>query len=172
MKDKSRPTRQKLQQATPAELVNAVMETVRHLYCKDVDDKTWMKNHYHFIRKWCVLWAATFVVKKGFVLPANRFKEILVKVLQEAKFKATAKITYPPAFLAKCVQSHFEHHWETYYAEAKAIGAQADAAIMGLGKLAETPDRTVENLAAVDRVLAAPKRKARAVVAEKQITLL
>src|SRR5690349_16632956 len=118
-----KPTRPKLKQATPAELVNSVMATTRHLFCKEMDNNTWMKVCYHFMRQRCIFWAANFMVSKGFTLPANRFQEILVEIIKEAKFNATGTINYVPGYVAKCVQSHFQKQWEKYYAESKSLMA-------------------------------------------------
>ena len=164
-------TRVKLKQATPAELVNSVMATTRHLFCPQMDDKTWMKTCYHFVRERCVLWAANFIVSKNFTLPANRLQAILVEIVKEAKFNATGRIAYVPGYLAKCVQSHFRIHWEEYYQESKSLVAQADAALLRLGKLPDAPDRTVENLAAVAAVLKGAKKKAKVDATPRQISL-
>jgi hypothetical protein len=166
-------TRPKLKQPTPTELVNSVMTAIRSLYCPSMDDQTWMKTNYRLTRDWCIFWAARFIAEKGFTLPADRFKAILLNVVSEAKREKTGAIAYLPAFLGKCVQSHFKIHWEEYYQEAKSVQNQAEAALLTLGKLPTPTDRTVENLAAAAKVLASARRKQKKKpAAETQFSLL
>jgi hypothetical protein len=66
----------------------------------------------------------------------------------------------------KCVQSHFEINWETYYREAKGVGNIALHAAATLGKM-ESQDKTVEALAMAHRVLTSKAKKPKAMADKK-----
>lgn len=154
-----KPVRGKLVQPTPKELVDSLMLTVREVFCPQMDQKEWFKDNYHFIRKWCVLWPASYIVGKGYTLPADRFKEILIGIVTEAKREARGPIDFVAAYLGKCVQSHFQKRWHLYYEEAKAVRVRSEHALLALGALPIQPDRTVEQLAQVNRALSSVNRK-------------
>ncbi len=97
---------------------------------------------------WCILEPAKFIVKKGFTLPGDRFKQILVGIITDSKRNCTGTITYLPAYLRKCVQSHFEIHWEEYQRESKRADLAAEAALFAL-KALPVADRSVETIAAL-----------------------
>jgi hypothetical protein len=160
----------KLNQPTPKELVDSVMQTIREQFCQGMDAKAWFKDNFHFLRKWCITQPAKFIVSKNFTLPADRFKQILTNVITEARREALGPIQFVPAYLGKCVQSHFDKHWEEYYQEAKAIQATADHALLALGKLPIRADHTVEDLAKIHQVLVSKSRK-RVVEKPEQPTL-
>lgn len=71
-----------------------------------------------------------------------------------------------PGYLMKCVQSHFEINWETYYSESKSVRNMALHAVATLGKI-QQEDKTVETLAMAQRVLCAKKEKNKKIADKK-----
>lgn len=140
-------------QIVPEELIGSLMSLVRGQFCGDMTAKEWAQ-HSHFVRRNVVLWPAHFVFNvKGFTLPGQRYEQILRGIFSEIKQMGhTDVVKFWPGYLMKCVQEHFEHHWEEYYAEAKSVRNMAMHTLATLGsKPAE--DKTVEALALAHRAL-------------------
>ena len=152
-----------------------LMGVIRRQFCPDMPDKIWYKAHYHWLRKRAVMWPASFMVGKGFTIPGARYKQILLDVLQEVKrYGNTRQVRAWQPYLITCIQSHFRHHWEDYYAEAKSVRASVENALMGIGRAtpASPAIDAVEAIAAAQRV-ASPGRKTRGKAAPaRQIKLL
>lgn len=57
---------------------------------------------------WVILWPAKWLDDRGVTIPADRYRAIFMSVFMDGlRFGDTANITYLPAWLAKCIQSHF-----------------------------------------------------------------
>ncbi len=130
---------------------------IRHQFCAALDDKTWYQDHYHFIRKNVVMWPAREIcANRGFTLPAERYEKIMVMILDEVEQNGHVdNVNYWPAYLMKCIQTHWRHHWEEYYAEAKAVRNLTERSLVALGSLGTREDQTVEAVAMAHRVLSA-----------------
>ena len=109
--------------------------------------------------QWVILWPARFMHGKGFTLTGDRYKQIFTEIILEAiRHGNTTKVGYPPAWLKTVMQSHWKTHWEEYYAQAKAVGTQAEHALMVLGRLQVRPEPDpVRQLAAAGALLARTK---------------
>lgn len=154
-------SRPKLEQKLPEAIVAGLLGIIRRQFEPELTDDEWFKGHQQFIRRNVVLWPARFLVGKGFTISGARYEQILREVLNEIKRHGqTGQVRYWPGYLMKCVQEHFRHHWEEYYAEAKSAGAQTEAALLALRALprAAGPD-TLSVLAATHRLLQGPKRR-------------
>jgi hypothetical protein len=149
-------------QEVPADLVNRLMAIVRGQFCGQMTGKEW-GQHSHFVRRNVILWPARFICnKKGFTLPGPRYEQIMRQIFFEIKANMTgAPIRYWPGYLMKCVQDHWNHHWEEYYNEAKAARNVAETTLIALGRLPTRTDPTVETLAGVHKVLTAKAKPAR-----------
>jgi hypothetical protein len=149
-------------QQTPEAMVERLLHRIRRQFCVDLGEKEWFQDHYHFIKRNVVMWPAREICfKHGFTLSSERYERVMLAILAEVEAKGDiAEVRYWPAYLMKCVQSHWEHHWEEYYAEAKSIRNATEAAMVALGSLRTPEDRTVEAVAMAHRVLTA-SRKAR-----------
>lgn len=66
-----------------------------------------------------------------------------------------------PGYLMKCVQDHWNHHWEDYYEEAKSTRNIAESALLTLGKLPPPTDLAVQTLAKAHSVLTQNIKKKR-----------
>jgi hypothetical protein len=109
---------------------------------------------------WVILWPARFMTGKGFTVTGDRYKQIFISIILEAvRYGNTSKVTYRPAWLKHVVQTHFRHHWEEYYAEAKSARAQADHALHVLGRLPRVNGGTdaVSEMSAAHALLARKK---------------
>lgn len=108
---------------------------------------------------WVILWPARFMSGKGFTIPGERYKQIFTAIILEAiRYGNTSKVSYRPAWLQHVVQSHFRHHWEEYYAEAKSARAQAEHALHVLGQFPRhAVPNPVDDLAVAAALLARQK---------------
>lgn len=85
---------------------------------------------------WVVLWPAEYINDRGVTLPPERYKEIFMGVMLLALQQGnTGNIIYRPAWLGKCVQSHFRIHLDEIYQEAKSARSLAEHALTLTGKL-------------------------------------
>jgi hypothetical protein len=108
--------------------------------------------------QWVVLWPAKWLDDKAVTLPPERYREILMEVFQDGlRFGDLERITYLPAWLAKVVQSHFRHHGDEIYDEAKSIRTLADHALAVAGRLETRAADPVRELAAAARLLQVKK---------------
>lgn len=145
-------------QKTPDELVGKLMGVIRGQFCGDMDAKEWGQLS-NFIRRNVVLWPARFITGKRFTITSERYEQIMMEIFDGIKRKGTqGAIRRWPGYLMKCVQSHFEINWPTYYDEAKGVRNIAMHALATIGK-APAEDKTVETLAMAQRVLSARKEK-------------
>jgi hypothetical protein len=153
---------------TPEALVSRLLTTVRGQFCGDMTPGEW-SMHSHFIRRNVILWPAGFMKGKGFTLPGPRYEAIMRGIFQviirEGK---TGAVKCWPGYLMMCVQNHWRHHWEEYYAEAKSARNLVTTALLAC-KQVEREDKTVETLAAAHRVLATKQRRARKASPAKQL---
>lgn len=148
------------------ELVGKLMSLIRGQFCGDMTPKEWgqMSN---FIRRNVVLWPARFITGKRFTITGARYEEIMRGIFDDIKRKGTQGVIRRwPGYLMKCVQSHFEVHWETYYRETKGVSNIALHAMATLGKVAPE-DKTVEALAMAQRVLSSKASKKKIVTNKK-----
>lgn len=164
----------RMQREVPEEIVGDIMRSIRNQFCADLTDKAWFKDHYHFLRKNVAMWPARFMVGKGFSIPGARYREIMFEILGDVKRHGdTGKVRAWQHYLMACVQRHWRHHWEDYYAEAKSVRASVENALMGIGRAAQVaPVSAIEAIAAAHRV-ASPGRKVRPKAPSlKQLNLL
>lgn len=109
---------------------------------------------------WVILWPATWLSSRGVTLPPDRYAAILGQVLVEAAaFSEPTKVTYLPAYLRQCMQSHWRIHGEEYYEEGKAIRTKVEATMFAVAQQPRqaAPD-PVRELAQAASLLRATKR--------------
>lgn len=161
-----KPTHKQPKQDAPEELVGKLMTLIRHQFCGDMTPKEWAQM-YNFMRRNIVLWPARFITSKRFSITSARYEAIMLEIFDGIKRKGTQGVVRRwPGYLMKCVQSHFEVNWETYYRESKGVSNLALHAIASIGKV-ESVDRTVEALAMAQRVLSS-KPKKRIIIPDKK----
>ena len=172
---KTDATQPRPQQDTPEDLVHRLLTTIRGQFCADLTISEWSK-HQHFIRRNVILWPAWFCCRKhGFTLPAARYETIMRGIFQTIiREGKTEAVKFWPGYLMKCVQEHWNHHWEEYYGEAKAIRGLAEQALYNCTIRAPVEDKTLEALAMAHNVLTRAhksKRPKKAAVVWKQPSL-
>ena len=158
-------------QELPAELVGDLMSAVRGLYC---GDPAWFKER-HLIMEFVVSWPAKWLNRKGVSLPPDRYKQIVLGIIQGVKQHGeTGKIYSWPAYLGKCVQEHFQHNGEQIYEEAKDLRSKVEHAVMAFQRAAAAGPRTdaVEALAQVNAALRVARRAKQRRPQGKQLSLL
>ena len=155
-------------QDTPEDLVARLLSTVRGQFCGDMTPGEW-GMHSHFIKRNVILWPARFMIGKGFTVPAARYESIMRSIFQTIiQHGDTGVVKFWPGYLMMCVQQHWRHHWEEYYAEAKSARTLVATLLAGC-KPIEHEDRTVEALAMAHKVLATKKPKSRPAAAPAQL---
>jgi hypothetical protein len=113
------------------EIVQDIMRTIRLQFCPDMPEKEWFKNHYHFLRRNAVMWPASFMLKKGFTIPGQRYREVMFGILAEIKQHGNlAAVQHWQFYLITCVQRHFKVQWEKYWDEAKHIQSRVETALL------------------------------------------
>lgn len=169
---KGPPRSNSYEQPAPEEMVHRLMQSVRLQFCPGMDDKTWFQSHYYFLKQNVVLWPAReMCAEHGFTLPAERYEEIMLGIFSGIRRNQRAKVQFWPAYLMKCVQSHWQHHWEEYYAEAKSLQSLITRTLVALGRLEKREDRGVEALALAHRVIAASRKARKGVGSKAQLSL-
>jgi len=145
-------------QPTPKELTDDLLDFLeRKFYAGEPIE--FRKDRTRLL-KWAVLWPASWLNKRGVTLPADRYKDIFTSIFMDALRFGTEKVRYRPAWLKMVIQSHFEHHGEEIYMEAKSARSLAEHVLLAAGKPASAPqDDSVRQLALANSLLR-PARKA------------
>lgn len=112
---------------------------------------------------WVILWPATWLSDRGVTLPPDRYSAILGQVLVDAAaFSEPTKVTYLPAYLRQCMQSHWRIHGEEYYEEGKAIRTKVEATMFAVAQQPrQAAQDPVRDLAMAARLLKATKSQKR-----------
>lgn len=143
-------------QPTPDDLVAGLLTFIR--------TKFYAENFGAFAKDkrrlldWVVLYPARWFDERGVTVPATRYREILTGILlQSVQLGNTGAITYPPAWLAKVVQSHFAHHGDELYEEAKSMRNLVETALLVAGQARRSDPDPVRELAQAARLLRSKK---------------
>ena len=155
-----RSTAARPKQPTPTELRDAILEFIsRHFYRDARVD--FLKERTRLLQ-WVVLWPATWLDERGVTLSAARYQEILIGqkgILMEAiRHGDTISIAYRPAWLKKCLQSHFAVQGERIYEEAKAVRNLAEQVMLSVGRSGPVAPDPVRQLAEAASLLKTTRR--------------
>lgn len=127
---------------------------------------------------WVVLWPARWFNKRGVTIPATRYREIFMTVFLDAIAHGhQSKVDYPPAYLAHIIQTHFQHHGEEYYEEAKrhrenlSENALLKSILAGQLQPSAAQADPIREMANAARLLA-PKKKPQKAPVNDQLTML
>ena len=132
-------------QTTSQELTDDLLEFVRRKFY--VGNAVAFNKDKRRLLEWVVLWPATYLDERGVTLPPDRYKELFMGIMMLALQQGnTGNIIYRPAWLGKCVQSHFKIHWDEIYQEAKSARSLADHALTITGRVpvGKLPDPVAE----------------------------
>lgn len=158
-------------QQTSPELLGACISFLQRKFYEGKDEA--FAQDRQRLLQWVVCWPAKWLDERGITLSSDRYREIFFSVFMDGlRFGDTGKITYLPAWLAKVIQSHFAHHGDEIYDEAKSIRTLTESALILAGKLPTlaAPD-PVRELAQAARLLK-PKKRAPNPPVKDQLTLL
>ena len=161
-------------QDTPEALIWRLQTFIRGQFCADLTPKQWAQS-VNFMRRNVILWPARFMAGKGFTLPPDRYESIMRDIFQGIiRHGKAGAVKYWPGYLMKCVQDHWRHHWEEYYAEAKSCRYLAETALLACKPNIRPENRTVEALAIAHKVLTTAykqKRHPKTLPTQKQLPL-
>ncbi|HEV2329201.1 MAG TPA: hypothetical protein VGY56_10475 [Verrucomicrobiae bacterium] len=142
------------------DLRDSLLNLIRSkFYAESGDDAICFAQDEKRLLAWVILWPAGWLNGRGVTLSAERYKKIFTDIILDAvRFGNTSKVRYRPAWLKHVMQTHFAIHGEEYYTEAKNARAQAEHALLMLGKLQVRPEADpVRELAAAGALLARSK---------------
>lgn len=157
-------------QSTPQELLDQLLDFLERKFYQGYP-VSFSKDRPRLL-KMVVLWPAAWLNKRGVTLPAARYREIFMAVFMDGlRFGTGETITYLPGYLAKIIQSHFDHHGDDIYAEAKSVRTLVENALLVAGKASPAAPDPVRELATAARLLKA-KKKAPRPAQKSQLNLL
>lgn len=157
-----RATAARPKQPTPEELRDAVLEFISRHFYRDARIE-FLKDRPRLLQ-WVVLWPASWLNERGVTLPASRYQEILIGpkgILMEAiRHGDTISIAYRPAWLKKCLQSHFAVQGERIYEEAKGVRNLAEQVLLSVGRSGPVAPDPIRQLAEAASLLKSTRRPA------------
>lgn len=135
---KKRPPSNRPKQQLPTEIVGDIQHSIRNQFYGDAFEK-WPKDQ-HFIKREFTLYLATWLDKRGVTLKPDRYKALLLGLLNEIKIHGkTDAIKYWPGYLKHVLQEHLKHHGEDLYTEAKSLRSLAENTLLALGSAGVSP---------------------------------
>lgn len=161
-------------QLTPDELLGRCLAFLQRKFYQG-QDRAYSKDRQRLL-KWVVLWPAKWLDERAVSIPPDQYYDTFISVFQDAlNFGDLENITYLPAWLAKVIQSHFDHHGDDIYQRAKSLRTLCDAAQKSLTNLPRRAPDTVRELASASRLIRPRNHGKRKVVSapkKEQLNLL
>jgi len=163
-----KPARPNRKQPTPDELKESLLNFIRTKFYNQ-HPLAFAKDTPRLL-EWVVLRLAVYLDERGVWIDTARYHEIMTGdkagILMEAiRHGDTGNITYLPAWLGKCVESHLSVHGTKYYEEGKRnrenIQTHLAAALKGIQPAAPGANRSTL-LAEAAKLLKAKKRPVKA----------
>jgi hypothetical protein len=155
-----KPNRQHVKQPRSDEVRDTILNFIRRKFYEG----HWVefaKQRRHLLQ-WVVFELAVYLDSRAVTIPATRYIEIMVGekgILMEAiRFMQVEKMTYIPAYLRRCVQSHLTVHGEDYYDEGKSLRNALDNTLKFVQKQVAVEADPVRELASAARLLKTQKR--------------
>lgn len=109
---------------------------------------------------WVIRFPARWLYKRGVTLETARYRQLLQDVLMDAlRHGNFGQIKYLPGYLRSVVESHFDHHEDEIYEEAKALRRMTDAIVTTLGQLPRLQRDIASEFANMDRLHKAAKSR-------------
>lgn len=154
MKPRAKPARK---QPTPDDLVADLLDFLER--------KFYPGHHLAFVKDkprlldWVVLWPATWLEKRGVTIPPAEYRSLFFQIFFDGLAHTDLeKIKYLPAWLRMVIRSHFDHHGEAIYQQAKSVRALAEHTLLTLGKMVTPTTDPIREMAAARRLLHASKK--------------
>jgi hypothetical protein len=157
-------------QPTPQELTDSLLDFLERKFYQG-RALNFAKDRPRLL-KWVILWPASWLNKRGVTVPADRYRELFMAVFIDGlRFGNTGNITYLPAWLAKVIQSHFAHHGDEIYDQAKSMRNLVDQAVTIASRPVQQAPDTVRAMAQAASLLK-PKRMLKKQPPKAQLNLL
>jgi hypothetical protein len=142
---KKRPPIDRPKQHLPADIVGDIQHAIRSQFYPDsflsvssvasCSKSPWFSDQ-NFIKREFTLYLATWLDKRGVTLKPERYKALLLGLLNEIKAHGkTDAIKYWPGYLKHVLQQHLKHHGEDIYQEAKSLRTLAENTLLNISKL-------------------------------------
>jgi hypothetical protein len=148
------------------DLVAQLVTMLRDQFYFDRPKKAFFYDHSLLVD--AVTYPAGWLFRKGMTreFPADRYREVLLSIVQDIKRHATGEIRHFGRYFLHAVQEHMKHQGDRYYEECKHVRDIVSDVALGAAqppkKGMPRTDSTLEILAAA-RTLAAQKRQKRKV---------
>ena len=148
----------------PDALVDRFLRSLRSQFYKG-KDQLFFQERWLLMRAIC--YPAQWLDSRAVSLNAKRYTDVLTKIIRTInQHGQLSTVRSMGRYLLHCVQTHMQHHGETYYEEAKATRNILEDVFHGLKKrtaVIPVEDPTVPDLAKLHNILKAakPRRKAR-----------
>jgi hypothetical protein len=160
-----------LKQATPDDLVAGLLDFLQRKFYEGYA-VNFSKDRRRLL-EWVILWPAKWLDERGVTISPARYRELFMSVFMDGlRFGNTRNICYLPAYLAKIIQSHFDHHGDEIYTEAKSIRTLAEQSISNLSRLAPASPDPVREMATAARFLKPKRKQVNRVHTKAQLDLL
>jgi hypothetical protein len=128
------PRGERPKQHLPVDIVTDLLTAIRNQFYADSRDQ-FLKDQ-HFIKREFCLYLASWLDKRGVTLKPDRYKALLLGLLNEIKTHGnTAAVKYWPGYLKHVLQQHLKHHGEDIYQEAKSLRTLAENSLLSLSHL-------------------------------------
>jgi hypothetical protein len=131
---KKRPSIERPKQALPVDIVTDLQTAIRNQFYADSREQ-FLKDQ-HFIKREFTLYLASWLDKRGVTLKPDRYKALLLGLLNEIKTHGnTAAVKYWPGYLKHVLQKHLQHHGEDIYHEAKSLRTLTENTLLNVSNL-------------------------------------
>jgi len=152
-----RPAYPRPRQQTSQELLDGLCQFVRQKFYPE-HPVNFAKDRPRLL-EWVILYPAAWLNRRGVTLPPERYHALLTGILLDTvRFGQPSKVTYLPAYLRQVLQSHFEHHGEAIYEEAKSLRTVLEHTLFSVGRsVAVAAPDPVRDLARAATLLRAKK---------------
>jgi hypothetical protein len=149
------------QTKTSADVILGLCQVVHdQLYRDDQRKNFWSQNKE---LKAALTWPAEWFNERGIFVSGERYQEIMMEVIQEAKrHGATGVVGHWPLYLLKCVQSHFDANAHLYNDEGKRardLVNRITAKLTGAPAATEAPDHFIRVTAEAHALVKSPGKR-------------
>lgn len=146
-------------QPTPAELTDSLLEFIQARFYPG-HAVAFAKDKPRILA-WVILWPATWLYERGVTLTTDRYGQIIRTILLDALAHANPDaIKYLPAWMRQTLQSHFAHHGDEIYDEAKQLRTQVEHLMADIStRQSPVPDLARDLIQARKILTAGPRPK-------------
>jgi hypothetical protein len=123
------PARAKRRQMTSEELIGKCLAFLQNKFYHG-KDKAFAADRKNLL-DWVVLWPAKWLDEKAVTISLDEYYKIFMDTFMDSvRFGDIENLSYPPAWLAKVLQSHFDHQGDKIYERAKSVRTITETAVL------------------------------------------